>query len=345
MKRRDARSLDHVTLEEMRRLAVSRVQGGEKIRDVGESLQIHPNTVSKWMAAFRAEGAAGIARSTGGGRPGKLDAKQRARLLRVIVGKNPQQLNFGPALWTLSLVRELIERLFDVVLDMSNVWRLLRRMGLTPQQPTRRAFQRDDAACRQWMTEAFPDIVRSSRKRQSTLLFLDETGIHEDHAVGTTWGPRGERPVVRVTGTRRRLNVISAISPRGRLWFRCFTGNLNAPLFLEFLRALRADLRKPVDLVLDRHPAHIASSVTRFIKEQAPWLRIHFLPSYAPDLNPDEHVWSYVKGSFRRNPVHAEENFEDAVETTMTTLECAPDLVRTFFDHPAVQYVKDALKW
>ena len=81
-------------------------------------------------------------------------------------------------------------------------------------------------------------MVRQMQQRQSTLLFEDETGVHEDGPVARTWGVRGQTPVVRVTGQRDRVSVLSAISPRGRLWFRCYRGTLNAPRFIGFLTAL-----------------------------------------------------------------------------------------------------------
>jgi transposase len=122
-------------------------------------------------------------------------------------------------------------------------------------------------------------------------------------ALGTTWGTKGARPTVRVTFTRAGVNVISFISPRGRLWFRCFNGELTAQLFIEFLTALLHDVRGFIFLVIDKHPAHTAAATRRFIAERANRLPVHFLPSYAPDMNPDEHVWGYLKNMFRRTPL------------------------------------------
>jgi transposase len=345
MSHRDARSLDHATLEEMRRLAVKRVLAGESQVAVASSLEVDKHTVSKWMRCFRGGGEGALASRKASGRPRTLTEKQQQRLRRIIIGKNPQQLHFGPALWTLSLVGALIEQIFGVVHHASTVSRLLHALGITPQKPTRRAFQRDEEECRRWMTMAFPDIVQEAKRMQATLLFEDETGVHENGPVGRTWGERGRTPVVAVTGTRRRVNVISAISPRGRLWFRCYSGNLTAILFVEFLEALLSDTTKRLVLVLDRHPAHIAAYTRRFIHKNRRRLRVHFLPGYAPDLNPDEHVWSYIKGAFRGDPLGPEENLEEVVADEMEKLRCAPDVVKSFFDHPAVRYVKTALGW
>lgn len=345
MERRDARSLDHATLEEMRRLAVKRVEAGEKQVDVARSLEVHPVTVCGWVATYRRKGDDGLAaRKAPGARPKLSDAQQR-RLLKMIVGKEPRQLELPYALWTVRVVGELIVRRFGVVLHETSIAGMLRRMGLTPQRPVRRAFSRDEDECRRWAKEDFPGIVRSAKKRQSTLLFADETGVHEDGPVDRSWGLRGQTPVVRVTGRRNRVNVISAISPRGRLWFRCFKGTLTAPRFIGFLEALLSDVRGKIDLVLDRHPAHVAAATRRFIETKKSRLRVHYLPTYAPELNPDEHVWAHLKGMFRREPITLGENLDEAVERTMQSIRADRSIVRRFFDHPDVAYVKEALAW
>lgn len=343
--KRDARSLDHATLEEMRRLAVRRVLDGEPQAAVAASLQVHVGTVSRWVCSHREGGEAAIASRKASGRPPTLDEKQTARLRRTITGKNPAQLNLGPALWTLPLVGQLIERMFGVTLDPTTVGRTLRRLGLTPQRPLRQAFQRDDAQCAHWATDEFPRIVREAKRKQATLLFLDEAAVHEDGPVGSTWALKGSRPVVKVTGSRRRTNVISAISPRGRMWFRCYGGTLNAERFEAYLVDLLASVKGRIVLVLDRHPAHRAGRIQRFLRKHRARITIHFLPSYAPDLNPDEHVWSYLKGLFRQDPLAKDEDLIEAVNSQMHHVQSDPALVRAFFDHPAVAYVKQALKW
>lgn len=345
MRKRDARSLDHKTLEEMRRLAVSRVLAGESQIEVAWSLQVNRTTVVRWMMAYRRGGEAALAARKATGRPPTLSRRQERQVRDMIVGKNPRQLGFGMALWTIPLVRLAIERRFGLVLHETTVSRLLRRLGLTPQRPTRRAFQRDERECRRWATEEFPRIVRLVRRKQGTLLFLDESAVHEDGPVGTTWGLRGQRPVVRVSGTHRRINVISAVSPRGRLWFRCYPGTLTAAKLIEFLEALLHDLRGFLVLVVDRHPAHQAAATRRWLMAHRSRMAIHYLPPYAPDMNPDEQVWGYLKGLFRREPLERFEDLESAVESAMGQVQNDPALVRRFFEHPEVAYVKEALHW
>jgi transposase len=343
--KRDARKLSREVLEELRRLAVNRVRAGEGQADVARSLQVSRTTVVRWMMAFRAGGSEALAARKPPGRPPTLTEKQRAKLRAIIVGKNPQQLGFGMALWSIRIVTQLIEHRFGAVLHETTVFRLLRSMGLVPRRPTRQAFRRDDAECEHWATEAFPDIVRTAKRQQAVLAFLDETGVHEDAPIGTTWGERGTRPTVRVTGGRARVNVISTITTSGRLWFRCFRGTLNAERFIEFLRGLLQDVRGKIHLVLDKHPAHVSAATRRFLADKRHRIEVHHLPGYAPDLNPDEHVWSYLKAMFRHEPLQDDETLGAAVGNVMEEIRGDRKLVRSFFDHPAVDYVKQALAW
>jgi transposase len=240
------------------------------------------------MMAYHRAGDPALASTKAPGPTPKLTPRQQRQLVEWIVGKTPQQFRFPFALWTLPLIAGLIEKKFRIVLHTTTVARMLARLGLSPQRPVRRAYQRDAAVCRAWATREFPAIVRQMQKRQAVLLFADETGVHADGSVARTWGRRGQTPVVAVPGTRQRVNVVSAISPRGRLWFRCFPGTLTGPRFVEFLRALLHDVRGEIFLILDRHPAHIAAVTRRFVHAHAARLHLHYLPADAPDMNPDE---------------------------------------------------------
>jgi transposase len=342
-KHRDARSLDHSVLEAMRIEAVRRVVAGETQRSVAANIGVTFQTVCKWMRMYSEGGAEALQSSTAPGPMRKLSEQQLKRVRRIIVGKDPRQLNFGAALWSLPVVKDMIEKLFNVTVHAATVSRYLHLLGLTPQKPTRRAFQRNDEACQRWVRDEFPEIVAKARTRKAALLFADETGVHEDHAVGTTWAETGKTPEVRVSGMRRRVNVISAISPRGRIWFRCYHGSLTAGRFVDFLEALLSDVRGNIVLIVDQHPAHRAASVKQFVEENNSRLEMFFLPGYAPDLNPDEHVWSYLKSTFKRSPLQAGEDFFGRVKSIMSSIAGLPSLVRSFFRHPAVQYVRDAL--
>jgi hypothetical protein len=156
-------------------------------------------------------------------------------------GADPRQLEFAFALWTRDMVRELIRREFRVSLSAVSVGRLLRTLGLSPQRPPWRAWQADPAAVQRWRDEEFPAIRKQAKADGATIYFGDEAGIRSDYHAGTTWAPVGQTPVVKATGARHSLNMISAVTAQGLLRFSTYTGSLTATRFIEFCRRLIAD--------------------------------------------------------------------------------------------------------
>lgn len=342
-RRRDARSLDHKTLEEMRRLGVKQVGEGKTQVEVAQDLEVHRTTVWKWKDKFAKHGEAGLVGTKATGRPPKLSEEQRAELKADIITKTPEDFGLGVQLWTLPIIRTVIQEKFQVSLHFTTVSRMLDRLGITPQKPMRRAVERDEAAITKWKNEDFPAIAAEAKATGATILFEDETQVREDALIGTTWGEKGKRPVVRVPGTRRRVNVISFLSPTGRLWFECYNENLDATLFIAFLTVLLREIPGKIELILDKHPAHVARATTQFVKERSHRLALHFLPGYAPDLNPDEHVWHQLKDMFKRDPLRKDEIIIEAVQLSMGAISADRRLTQSLFAHPESEYVRKAL--
>src|SRR5436309_377094 len=102
-----------------------------------------------------------------------------------------------------------------------------------------------------------------------------------------------ETPVVASSGQRQSINVISAVNASGAFWAATYTGKLDAETFVVFLRNFMKGRRTKIFLVVDGHPAHKANIVKDYVAQTQGRLELYFLPPYAPDLNPDEFVWSY----------------------------------------------------
>lgn len=341
MRMTDGRKRDTAGQEALRRLGIAMLhEGGVSQREVARRLAVRPQTVCTWVKQYRREGEEGLVAKPKTGRPPKLNARQRQQLFRIVTTKNPRQLQFPFALWTVPLVAEVIERKFGLTLHPDNVRKMLRAFGLTPQVPTARAYARSEEACERWAAEDFPAIAAEVRRKQAVLLFLDESGVQESDVFGRTWAPKGQRPTVLTTGGRDRVNVISAVSPSGRLWFRCYRGTLRAERFVGFLRDLLHDIRGPIVIVWDRLRVHTAKLTQEFLADGiGRRLSPHLLPAYAPELNPDEHVWSMLKRTLGRAPHIPGQDLADRVETAMDDLAGDRAKVRSVFHAPTTKYV------
>jgi transposase len=342
--RRDGRTLDHRTVETIRTMAVARVQEGEQPSEVIASYGFHRCTIYRWLKAVRGRGQGfkALAARPATGRPRTLTAAQERQVFRWINGKNPRQYGFDFGLWTRQIVRDVIVQRFGVRLSLASIGAVLARQGLTPQKPLQRAYQRDPAAIVRWQRETYPAIARTAKRDQAEIYFWDESGFRADAVQGRTWGAKGQTPVVSVPGQRQRISAASAISAKGAFWFATYAGGLTGERFVTLLRRLLRGRRKPLHLILDGLPAHKTKAVTQYVAELDGKLTLHYLPGYAPDLNPDELVWSYAKrtGNARR-PLQKGEKLDERVTRQLAEIGRRPVLVRSFFKHPSVAYITD----
>src|SRR5215813_13227101 len=238
---RDARRLSPAAQEDLRRRAVAAVKAGRTQVAVAAVLGVSPQAVSRWVNAFDRKGNRALNAGKRGRRAGEqkaLDARQEARVRRAVVGKYPDQVALPGLVWTRPQVRQLIRNWFGIGLSLVTIGKYLRSWGLSPQKPIRRAYERDPEAVARWLEVEYPAIAKRAKKEKAIVLWLDQTGLRSDAAVGTTWAPVGQTPVVGKTGKRFGVNVMAAISNKGELYFTCYTGSFTGPVFLAFLKRL-----------------------------------------------------------------------------------------------------------
>jgi transposase len=304
------------------------------------ALKLSRTTYFQWKRAYEERGADGLkVRPIPGGTP-KLTDQQTSQLFGWLVGRDPRQFQFDFALWTRKIVRELILQKFGVEMTPQGIGKLLRRLGLSPQRPLYRAYQQDPEAVRRWKEEEFPAIREQARAEGAALYFCDEAGVRTDFHAGTTWAPIGQTPVVEVTGERGGVNMISAISPAGALKFDVFFGRFDAPVFVEFLTKLMHDAPGPVYLILDNLSVHKAEAVKKYVASLNGRLKLFFLPSYSPELNPDEWVWKNVKhDQIGRVGIQRKSELFELVSRALERLQRLPHIVRGFFRDPSLAYI------
>ena len=340
MRENDGRKLDHRTLEVLRLRAVEQVQAGAHPEDVAATLGLHRKTVYGWQAKFREGGRDALVAKPVPGRPPKLSGGQIARLYEWSGGSDPAQFSFEFALWTRDMVRQVIRREFKISLSVVSVGRLLRTMGLSPQRPLYRAYQQNPEAVQRWKDEELPAIRAAAKAEGATVYFADEAGIRSDYHAGTTWAPVGQTPIVKATGARHRLNMISAVTAQGLLRFSTYTGSFTSARFIDFCKKLMHDADGPVYLVVDGHPTHRSKAVKEFLASTEGRLKLFVLPAYSPQLNPDEWVWKNVKHDrVGRTSVTGPDEFKAKVISALRRLQKMPRIVRAFFADPDLRYI------
>lgn len=338
----DGRTLPHNTSEMIRRWAVRRVKAGESPSSVMKSYGLCRTTVYRWLRAVKRGGEKALRARKHPGPATKLTAAQKLKVRHWINGKDPRQYGFDFGLWTRQIVAALIEQRFEVKLGVTAVGRLLAELDITPQKPLRRAYERDPAAIKRWTQQTFPKLRARAKRRGAKIFFLDEAGVRSDQVLGRTWGLRGRTPEVPTSGKRQSVSAISAVNALGEFWFEIYSERLNSTKFIELLGHFMRRRKSPVLLVLDGHPAHIAKRVADYVQSLKGRLELHFLPGYAPELNPDEFVWNHLKRQgVSKKPLHRNESLRQRVQADLIDIQSDPALVRSFFKAPTVAYTTD----
>src|SRR5215213_7332577 len=339
----DTRSLSGAALAALRNRAVQAVLDGMPQAEAARVFGVHRNAVNRWIRRYREGGWAGLAEQRRGRRPGEqpaLSERQQQELIALVRDSTPDQLGLAGFLWTRDAVAELITRRYGLGLARTTVGGYLRGWGFSPQRPQRRALEQNPAAVRRWLAETYPAIRARAKREGGVVLWLDEMGVRSDAAAGRSWAPVGQTPVIKGTGKRFRVNMISAISNAGMLRFRLFTGSFTGAVFIEFLRRLLRDCDgRKVHLIVDGHPVHRAKLVSAWVGRHGDRIELHFLPGYSPELNPVELLNHDVKANAagRRRPRSASE-LRAELHGYLRRRQRNPEVLIRFFQHPATRY-------
>jgi len=338
----DARKLSTTEQALLRRLAAQRVLDGESAAKVTRSYGLGDKTIFKWVKIAREKGLNALAPKPRPGRGRTLTDFEAEEVKRWILGGDPRQYGFDFGLWTRQIVSDLIKDRFNLTLEVTAVGDLLHRQGLTPQKPMRRAYERDDQQIAVWKDKTYPAIKKAAKKEGAEIFWLDEASIRSDDPLLRTWGLKGQTPTVRTSGQRQGINAISALSNTGGFWYRVYTERFNADVFIDCLKDLIKNRKRPIYIITDGHPVHKSKKVREFIASLAGRLSIFILPPYAPDLNPDELVWNYIRQTgTARMPLKKGESLLERTFIDLELIRQNKSLIKSFFRNAAVSFAAD----
>lgn len=276
-------------------------------------------------------------RKTGDGR--LLTAEQEALILKLIADKTPDQLKMVYALWTRQAVAELVLDRFGIKLAVRTMGLYLARWGFTPQKPMKKAYEQSPAAVKKWLEEDYPAIAARAKAQGAEIHWGDESGLRSDDVRGRGYAPKGQTPVIRVNNKRHGLSVISTVTNKGQMRWKIFDGALNAGILIDFLRRLIKGASKKVFLILDNLRVHHAKPVKAWLAEHADAIEVFYLPSYSPELNPDEMANADIKQAVTKlAPARTKLQLVKATSQHLRSVQRQPERVRKYFEHGPVRY-------
>ena len=269
-----------------------------------------------------------------------LTPAQEEAIQKLICDKRPEQLKLDFALWNRAAVMQLIERECKVTLSVRGVGNYLKRWGFTPQKPIKRAYEQRPEAVRAWLDETYPAIAQAAKDQGGEIHWCDETALVNTDVRGRSYAPKGETPVVMcVGGTRQKLSMIASVTNKGKARWMIIDEAFNADRFIEFLTALIKGARKKIFLILDNLLVHHSKLVKAWVAERADKLELFYLPSYSPELNPEERLNADLKQAMgAKVPARTKAKLRSAASEHMTDLAKSPKRVRKYFQDPRVKY-------
>jgi transposase len=174
---------------------------------------------------------------------------------------------------------------------------------------------------------------KKKRRLGASLAFVDESGFLLIPTVRRTWAPRGKTPLLYHSYRRDRISTISAltVSPtqaRLGLHVRFHQKNLTGIEVLDFLRQLQRHIRRPIVLLWDGGPIHRRKMVQDYIARNRHRLHVYRFPAYAPELNPDEYVWTQSKACLANDAPNDIEELDDDLRAALARIGNSQSLLR-----------------
>jgi transposase len=338
----DARMLSDDVLQALRLRALRGCELGFTEVEVANLLGVSRETVSRWWSAYASQGLDALPQERSG-RPlgsGRLLSDQQARHIQGLLNKHsPEDLGVAAPLWNRRAVRDLIRKEFAIDLAVRTVGAYLSRWGYTAKRPRRRARKQDPEEVREWLEETYPAIEKRAEEEGAEIFWCDETGAAADEHPGYGYAREGQAAEIEVPDPHLRMNQISAISNRGKVRFMTYAQAMNAALFLVFLERLLRSTTGKIFLMVDRLQAHQTPGVKAWVAAHHYRLELFPLPRRAPELNADEYLNNDLKGSVNSAGLpDGKGDLRSHIQRFMRRLLHLPEHVRSYFQHPCVQY-------
>ena len=338
----NASSLSQEEQYQVRKSIIRLTKSGKTTSEIAEILDVSLRHVQNTKKLYDGGGIEAIKPKVRGRRKGDkrtLTPEQEKEIRNLIVDKNPEQLRLPGCMWTRENIRELIREKYKLTMPLSTLGYYLARWGFSVQRPVKRAYKQDADKIAKWVEVEFPGISERARIENAEIFFGDEVGIQNTANYVKGYAPIGQTPVVQVDSKRFKINMISAISARGKLRFMIYKSNMNSNKLIDFMRRLVNDSTKKVFLILDHLRVHHSKKVKAWLDKHKGKIEVFFLPPYAPEYNPDELLNADLKrGIGNKVMPRSEQDLVRNVRSHMKLLQLKSSKIQSFFHAPLTKY-------
>ena len=342
MEKQDTRKLKPEVQQQLRSQAIRLRKTHRTYAEIGEIIGVHPTNVCKWWKAYERGGKKAIDHKQRGRPKGAcrtLTKDQEKEIQAAIRDRFPDQLKLPFALWTRIAVQQLIAQLYSMHMPVRTVGEYLKRWGFTPQKPITKAYEKNPKAVERWLHEQYPAIVKRAKSEKAEIHWGDETGLINNAYYHRSYAPMGKTPAFRMPAKRERVSMISSATNQGKVRFMLYEKAMNSQIMIKFMRRLIRSADRKVYLILDNLRSHHSKKVKEWLDSHAEEIEVFFLPSYSPELNPDEYLNRDLKLNVHSGkPTRTKSQLAKKTISNLRKLQVLPVRVKKYFENPNIAY-------
>jgi transposase len=328
----------------LRVMIIRQHEKGKTPKEIMDILDLKPRLVYSTIRKHSLGGEEAIALKTMG-RPQRsnsvLTPEQEEKIQHEVETSTPNDHKLDGFLWDMRNLIALIALLFAITVKRSTMAVYTMRWGYTPQRPSVYNRKQNLEDVKKWFETTYPAIKARAKAENAEIYWGDEVGVQNRCNQQVGYAPRGKTPVARLSSDHKiRVNMISAVNNQGRLRFMIYDQTMTQQLLIVFMKRLIKSTDRKVFLILDNLNVHHGKVVLQ------PWLdankdkiEVFYLPSYSPELNPDE----YFNGTLKRTLEQCGdstnlEKFKKNVHKTAVKIQRNHEVITNLYKAPNVIY-------
>ena len=342
MKKRDARKLDSVVQQELRYLAIELFERNKSQVEIAQIMGVSLSAVRLWVKIYRSQDFKGLVLKKRGIKIGihcKLSLKQIEILKETLIKNTPDQFDLNFNLWTRHAIQLLIIKLWNIKLSLRSIGRYMKRLGFTPQKPIKIAYEQNPKNVKKWLKIDYPEIVKKAKKEGAEIHWVDETGLNSNSNYLRGYSPIGKTPIIRMKAKRFGINVISSVTNRGKMRFMTYEEGLNTKMFIQFIGRLCIDLNRKVFVIMDNLAVHHSKKFKTWLEKRKDEIEAFYLPSYSPELNPDERLNRDLKTHFHSGSLaKSKKDLKNEVVSYLRGIQKTQFRIKNYFTSKDVKY-------
>ena len=340
----DAMRLSPLEQALLREMIVRQHLKGNTPKQITEILDVKLSLVYTTIRTFKNGGWESIGIKVMG-RPKQstkiLTPEQQKKIQETVLNTTPADHKLSGFLWDMRNLMAVILILFSIKMKRSTLATYTDRWGYTPQRPIIYNRKQNPKEVKEWLEITYPRIKTRAKKEKAEIFWADETGVQNQCNYQVGYAPKGKTPVAKLSPSHKiRVNMISALNNQGKLRFMTYDGKMNQQLFIVFLKRLLKSSSRKIFLIVDNLSVHHGKDILKpWLEKHKKEIEIFYLPSYSPELNPDE----YFNGTLKRTlELHGDSQnltqFKANLHRTALKIQRNEQLLKNLYNAEKISY-------